>query len=63
VIVCCCRAVGDREIRALIRGGARDLDAIAAACGAGRACGACVVQIVDLLADAGELAPCAERVG
>jgi bacterioferritin-associated ferredoxin len=63
VIVCCCHAVRDHDIWALIRRGARDLDAIAAACGAGAGCGACVVQIVDLLADPGERVACSEQVG
>jgi bacterioferritin-associated ferredoxin len=51
VLVCHCAAVNDRCIRAAIAAGARDLVAIAQACGAGVQCGGCVPTIAALLAE------------
>lgn len=53
MFVCHCRVVSDRAIRAAIAGGACDVEAVAAACGAGGACGACVPGIEQLLEEAG----------
>jgi bacterioferritin-associated ferredoxin len=50
VIVCHCRAVSDRTIRASIRDGASSLDEVAAETGASACCGGCeptVNQILD----------------
>jgi bacterioferritin-associated ferredoxin len=49
VLVCHCRAVNDRRIRAEIERGARcDVD-IALACGAGAECGGCLPAVNRLL--------------
>jgi len=50
VIVCHCRVVSDRVIRAAIRCGADDLDDVVEFCGAGGDCGGCHVRIEQLLA-------------
>ena len=50
MIVCHCRAVSDRAIRASIRDGASTLDEVAAETGASACCGGCeptVCQILD----------------
>jgi bacterioferritin-associated ferredoxin len=49
VIICHCEAVSDRAIRTAIQGGAIDLDAITANCGAGGGCGGCHARIIRLL--------------
>ena len=49
MIICHCEAVSDRAIRTAIRGGASDLDAITANCGAGGGCGGCHARITRLL--------------
>jgi NAD(P)H-nitrite reductase large subunit len=41
VIVCHCRRVSDRAIRAAVRGGARSCQEVDRACEAGRGCGGC----------------------
>jgi len=64
VIVCHCRAVSDRVIRASIREGATTLDEVAAETGASACCGGCeptVTQILDeeLGAEGASAAPAA----
>jgi bacterioferritin-associated ferredoxin len=49
VIVCHCRAVSDRVIRASIRNGASTLDAVSASTGAAQCCGGCEAHVVDIL--------------
>jgi bacterioferritin-associated ferredoxin len=49
VLLCHCRAVSDRVIDCAISCGARTLDDVAAACGAGGACGGCRPAIDELL--------------
>jgi bacterioferritin-associated ferredoxin len=49
VIICHCEAVSDRIVRSTIRGGALDLDEVAARCGAGAHCGGCRTQIHQIL--------------
>lgn len=51
MIVCCCRAVSDRAIRAARDAGARTLEAVGAATGAGTCCGACHDTIGRILAE------------
>lgn len=53
VIVCHCRVVSDRHVRAAIDAGAADLCDVAAACGAGTGCGGCLPEVRRLLADRG----------
>jgi bacterioferritin-associated ferredoxin len=58
MIVCHCRRVCDRTIRAAIQAGARTEDAIAEACGAGTVCGGCgpvVSELIDEHAEARHL--------
>ena len=52
MLVCHCRIVSDEDIRTAIAAGARDEFDIAAACGAGTACGGCVPAITSMLAQA-----------
>jgi bacterioferritin-associated ferredoxin len=49
VIVCHCRAVSDRAIRASIRSGANTVEAVCAATGASGCCGGCEPMVSDLL--------------
>ena len=50
MIVCLCRAVSDRTIRALVKDGATTVEAIGQKCGAGTGCGGCRRQIAALIA-------------
>jgi bacterioferritin-associated ferredoxin len=52
VIVCHCRVVSDRAVRAAISDGAASVADVASACGAGSGCGGCVPSIEALLAEA-----------
>ncbi|MEY4576291.1 MAG: BFD-like [2Fe-2S] binding domain [Pseudomonadota bacterium] len=49
MIVCHCRRVCDRAIRAAIHAGAGTEDQVADACGAGSVCGGCVPAVTELL--------------
>jgi bacterioferritin-associated ferredoxin len=49
VIVCLCRGVSDRTIRAAIREGATTEDQVAEMCGAGSNCGGCQPTISELI--------------
>ena len=51
MIVCLCRRVSDRTIRAAIREGAETEERIAEMCGAGTCCGGCVPTISELIDD------------
>lgn len=46
---CICERVGEREVRACIRLGARTEEAVGDACGAGTNCGTCLDRICDLI--------------
>jgi NAD(P)H-nitrite reductase len=52
VYVCICAAVPDTEIRSCIAQGARTVDEIGDACGAGTGCGSCLDHIDVFLAAA-----------
>lgn len=52
MIVCICRAVSDRTVRAAIAAGAATVKQVGQACGAGTCCGACRPQLYKLIADA-----------
>lgn len=45
MILCVCRAVREREVEAVIAGGARTVREVGRACGAGVDCGACVSDV------------------
>ncbi|GIE82335.1 hypothetical protein Aph02nite_82850 [Actinoplanes philippinensis] len=47
--VCICHHVREREVRAVIRAGARTEEAVGDACGAGTGCGSCLDRICDLI--------------
>jgi bacterioferritin-associated ferredoxin len=51
LIVCVCRAVCDRRLRALAADGHQSLGAIAAACGAGEDCGTCQPDIEQIITE------------
>jgi bacterioferritin-associated ferredoxin len=53
MIVCLCRAVSDRAVRAAIAGGASSVEEVGRACRAGTGCGGCRPQIAELLSEAG----------
>ena len=41
MVICICEDARDRQIKAAIRNGAKTIDEIRAACGAGSGCGSC----------------------
>ncbi len=51
MIVCVCRGVSDRTVRALIAAGARTRAEVRKACGAGTDCGKCCAMLAELLLD------------
>jgi bacterioferritin-associated ferredoxin len=51
MIVCLCRRVSDRTIRAAIREGAQTEEHVGEMCGAGTCCGGCVPTISELIED------------
>lgn len=63
MLVCHCRVVSDRTIRAAMAAGATDVNAVGQRCGAGTACGGCVPGIEQLLADAAFAIRQPERIG
>jgi bacterioferritin-associated ferredoxin len=56
MIVCHCRRVCDRTIRAAIQAGACTEDAVAEACGAGSVCGGCLPLVEELIEEEQEAA-------
>jgi bacterioferritin-associated ferredoxin len=57
MVVCHCRGVSDRQVRAAIDDGARTLAEVGARCGAAQECGGCRFTVKDLLALAPEGCP------
>jgi len=57
MIVCLCRAVSDRAIRAAVAAGAATPTAVADACGAGSGCGQCWETLHRLVTEA-RAVPC-----
>jgi bacterioferritin-associated ferredoxin len=49
MIVCLCRAVCEQQLRAVVGRGARSLEEVERACGAGGDCGSCQPEIAALL--------------
>ena len=49
MIVCLCRGVSDRAVRAVIRAGAETEDEVGELCGAGTCCGGCQPTITELI--------------
>ncbi len=47
--VCICARVREGDVRQAILAGARCVDSVGKACGAGTGCGSCVERIVDLI--------------
>jgi bacterioferritin-associated ferredoxin len=52
MILCVCRGVSDREVAAVVEGGAATIAEVRRRCGAGTDCGSCLADIKALLADA-----------
>lgn len=55
MIICVCKAVGERTLRDAIRAGARSIAELARQTGASTDCGTCIGRLGELLAE--ELAP------
>ncbi len=51
MIVCHCRTVSDRTIRAAVRAGAMNEERVAEMCGAGTCCGGCRPVVAELISD------------
>ena len=62
MLVCHCRVVSDRAVRAAVSAGAANLDDVATLCGAGSECGGCVPSVEALLAEAGIAVTAPERM-
>jgi bacterioferritin-associated ferredoxin len=62
VYVCLCRAASDRDVEAAIDDGARTVDEVGEACGAGTGCGACRPMIHEML-EASGLSTCVRESG
>jgi bacterioferritin-associated ferredoxin len=62
MIVCICRRVSDRTVRAAIADGATTVGDVASACGAGSGCGACCEQIAEMIADHRDSERCSRGV-
>ena len=58
MIVCLCKAVNDRAVRAARNAGAATVEAIGAATGAGTCCGCCKGTIAAILAEPCRAEPC-----
>jgi bacterioferritin-associated ferredoxin len=58
MIVCLCRRVSDKIIRAAIRDGASTVEEVGAACRAGTGCGACHETIGELLSERSSCSDC-----
>jgi len=58
MIICICRNVCERKVRAAIDDGATTVDAIGKACRAGTGCGACRQQICAIIAETEKTCPC-----
>jgi bacterioferritin-associated ferredoxin len=54
MLVCLCHPTSDADIRSTVNDGARSVEEVGIACGAGTGCGACHQQIAELID--GELA-------
>ena len=57
MLICHCRAVNDKAIRAAVLAGADDFDTLSGLCGAGSRCGGCIPAVVDLIERTHEAAP------
>jgi len=53
VYVCLCKVASDKDVKAAISEGARTVDQVGEACGAGTGCGACRPMIHEMLESAG----------
>ena len=63
MVVCICRRVSDKTIRATIKEGASTVDEVALACRAGTGCGACRPQIADMIHESSCSGSCADCPG
>lgn len=52
MLICHCRAVNDRAVRAAIAAGASEPAELAAGCGAGSRCGGCMPALLELIEEA-----------
>ena len=50
MIICICKAIGERTLRDAIRSGARSVDDLAHATGASTDCGTCAEHLQEILA-------------
>ena len=51
MIICICKAIGERTLREAIRAGARSVDELAHATGAATDCGTCAEHLTEILAE------------
>jgi len=63
VYVCLCKAASDKDVKAAITDGARTVDEVGEACGAGTGCGACRPMIHEMLECGHESDRCADCPG
>ena len=49
MIVCVCRGVSESQVEAVVTSGARTVDQVSRACGAGSDCGACRFMVAEIV--------------
>lgn len=49
MIVCVCRGVSERQVEAVVTAGAKTVDQVSRACGAGSDCGACRFMVAEIV--------------
>ncbi|HTJ97603.1 MAG TPA: (2Fe-2S)-binding protein [Rhodocyclaceae bacterium] len=58
MIVCVCNGVNDRQVKAAIRNGATNMEALSATTGVASGCGCCRETCAELLSEAGCASSC-----
>jgi bacterioferritin-associated ferredoxin len=49
MIVCVCRGVSESQVEAVVTAGAKTVDQVSRACGAGSDCGACRFMVAEIV--------------
>jgi bacterioferritin-associated ferredoxin len=52
MIVCVCRGVSESQVEAVVTAGAKTVDHVSRACGAGSDCGACRFMVAEIVENA-----------
>jgi len=63
MLICICRAVSDRQIRAVVSQGAHSMAQVRAELGTGGCCGKCTRQVRELIEEHSAAQQCGQAVG